>query len=479
MSTLIRKNVAVTLAAAGGAALLGNTPAGGIAAATVQAAINELDTEKARLDALAASGGSALMGFLTSGTGATARTAQDKLRDSVNAKDFGAVFNGVTDDRAALVACMTAMSAAGGGKIMLPRGTALIGSSFTVPANIILSGQGKGTTVLKRGFTGDLITSFGSQSGLEHLTINGDTAVQGAGRGVVFTGVSFGAFMFLTEIKNFVQSCLEFGTDSGSTFRAIGCDFYTTGAVGVVAAVKMAGADTAATSRHFYNCESGGCTLYDMSGCNDLYISGGYTNGLIAGATTNKALVNNLRIGSAAGTVTLAGAACRYENCVFAVPVIFNCINSHFNCEVPDQNITDNGTANDIFTRSSNYAATWTGSTTNPVIGNGGFQARHKRTGDRITVVIDMTMGTTTTYGSGSWAFSLPKLDDAAIIGVNGGGFAQVGAGNAYQFTTRTIGTQKAELFFVEAGVLKNIRHDTRAWAAGDTLRFSFEYQSV
>jgi hypothetical protein len=40
-----------TLAAAGGAATVGNTPAGNIAATTVQAAINELDTEKAKAGA--------------------------------------------------------------------------------------------------------------------------------------------------------------------------------------------------------------------------------------------------------------------------------------------------------------------------------------------------------------------------------------------------------------------------------------------
>jgi replicative DNA helicase len=40
-----------TLAAAGGAATVGNTPAGNIAATTVQGAINELDTEKAKAGA--------------------------------------------------------------------------------------------------------------------------------------------------------------------------------------------------------------------------------------------------------------------------------------------------------------------------------------------------------------------------------------------------------------------------------------------
>lgn len=56
-----------TLAAVGGAALIGNTAAGGISATTVQAAINELDTEKARLDTLAAAGGAALIGNTAAG----------------------------------------------------------------------------------------------------------------------------------------------------------------------------------------------------------------------------------------------------------------------------------------------------------------------------------------------------------------------------------------------------------------------------
>jgi len=43
--------IVADLAAAGGAALVGNTPAGAIAATTVQAAINELDTEKQPIDA--------------------------------------------------------------------------------------------------------------------------------------------------------------------------------------------------------------------------------------------------------------------------------------------------------------------------------------------------------------------------------------------------------------------------------------------
>jgi hypothetical protein len=45
----LKTTIGAVFSAAGGAELIGNTPAGNIAATTVQAAINELDTEKASL----------------------------------------------------------------------------------------------------------------------------------------------------------------------------------------------------------------------------------------------------------------------------------------------------------------------------------------------------------------------------------------------------------------------------------------------
>lgn len=85
-------------------------------------------SSNATFAAFAASSGSSLVGFLQSGTGATARTVQAKLRDVVSVQDFGAVGDGVTDDTAAMQLAIDAVYAAGGGRVIFPGGkTYLVG----------------------------------------------------------------------------------------------------------------------------------------------------------------------------------------------------------------------------------------------------------------------------------------------------------------------------------------------------------------
>lgn len=53
------------------------------------------------------------------------------------------------------------------------------------------------------------------------------------------------------------------------------------------------------------------------------------------------------------------------------------------------------------------YTPTW-GGTSNPAIGNGVLSGRYMRVGKTITANITIVMGSTTTYGSGTWTLSLP-----------------------------------------------------------------------
>jgi hypothetical protein len=65
-------------------------------------------------------GNDARLSFLAAGTGATSRTLQNKLRDVISVKDFGAVGDGVADDTVAIQAALTAGT---GKSVYLPAGT--------------------------------------------------------------------------------------------------------------------------------------------------------------------------------------------------------------------------------------------------------------------------------------------------------------------------------------------------------------------
>ena len=88
------------------------------------------------------------------GTGASSRTVENKLQESVSVKDFGAVGDGVTDDTAAIQAALDS-----GENILIPKGTYLTGGLTLTGDNI---------TILSRG------TLVPSQNGVTTLSILGN-----------------------------------------------------------------------------------------------------------------------------------------------------------------------------------------------------------------------------------------------------------------------------------------------------------------
>lgn len=88
--------------------------------------------------------------FLQAGTGAVTRTAQDKMREIVSVKDYGAVIDGSTDDSTAVNAALTYVKA-NGGIAWIPAGTTrcknLRMESGTVAWE--LRGSGKELTTIK------------------------------------------------------------------------------------------------------------------------------------------------------------------------------------------------------------------------------------------------------------------------------------------------------------------------------------------
>lgn len=90
---------------------------------------------------------SAFIQFTQSGAGAVTRTAQDKMRDTVSVKDFGAVGDGVTDDTVAIQAAIN--SSAGNLAVYFPAGTYKVTSQITIfNDRVMLHGDGVASKIL-------------------------------------------------------------------------------------------------------------------------------------------------------------------------------------------------------------------------------------------------------------------------------------------------------------------------------------------
>ena len=127
----------------------------------------------ATLALLAASSGSSLIGYINTGTGATARTVQARLRDMLSVKDFGAVGDGTTNDATAIqnaINAAAALPASGGSSglggisgatVYFPPGVYRINSGLTVTNGVKLVGNGERSSV---------INYYGSGAAISNVT---------------------------------------------------------------------------------------------------------------------------------------------------------------------------------------------------------------------------------------------------------------------------------------------------------------------
>lgn len=89
--------------------------------------------------------GSALVTFLPDGAGAVASTVMEELRVAIiRPEQYGALGDGVTDDRAAFLAALAQASAIGGGVVALGAKDYALSDTITIPSGVSLVGMGSG-----------------------------------------------------------------------------------------------------------------------------------------------------------------------------------------------------------------------------------------------------------------------------------------------------------------------------------------------
>lgn len=109
---------------------------------------------------------------------------------------------------------------------------------------------------------------------------------------------------------------------------------------------------------------------------------------------------------------------------------------AEMNAEIRDQ-------WNDLIAGWTSFTPAWTSTGTAPSLGNGTILGRHKLVGKMATVTFEQVMGSTTTFGTGNYAWSLPFT--AASPGGSSANFSYLGSarGHGTAWYHGVVGVQK------------------------------------
>lgn len=125
-------------------------------------------------------------GFLQSGAGAVLRSTENKLKDTVSVKDFGALGDG-SDATAAFIAAV----ASGAGAIYVPSGTYIISSPIVINRDIAIYGDGPNTKI-DVGALSDTQTAFSFDGGGGTLIETNSNTIDVSSRRYTFSSTGHG-----------------------------------------------------------------------------------------------------------------------------------------------------------------------------------------------------------------------------------------------------------------------------------------------
>lgn len=108
-----------------------------------------------------------------------ARKLQDRFADVIRLVDIGEVVDNTDTNTTNLNSAIAIASAQGGGIVRLPAGTIKI-NVITIPAKVVLQGEGKYVTILESVLGDEVITLGGDACGLMDLTLDGVNLVGGS-----------------------------------------------------------------------------------------------------------------------------------------------------------------------------------------------------------------------------------------------------------------------------------------------------------
>lgn len=105
----------------------------------------------------------------------------------------------------------------------------------------------------------------------------------------------------------------------------------------------------------------------------------------------------------------------------------------------------------------TSYTPAWTASTTNPVIGNGTITGKKIEAGKLTLFRVRILMGTTTTYGSGTYSIGLPSVPAAGASYELFNGYAiDTSAGARYALRPFAVGSVASTFLWCDSTTAGN-----------------------
>jgi len=337
---------------------------------------------------------------------------------------YGADSSGVSDSATALNAAISQAQQTGGRLVRIPAGIFLIGSKISVPASVMVIGEGP-QTVIKKGFNGDMF-EVASFAGLQDMNLDGESG-SFTGRGVIITagtnpsgGRQYFRNIRISDTASFNVEYTADGVGFGSVWDC--CDFSVPG--NDIYCIKLP-TDTGTGNRHFVGCRAVGDSLIDINNAANTNLNGCMSGRSTAGslwcigwgANSAQSVINGCRLAGGGQTGTVRGTLHNMVGCdIAATGLTFD--TGTTSCKFRSNTTgaitwTDNsgstGTSvNEFDVNVTSYAPTVTAAGGGFSIGDGSINGSYTRDGRLVVLSFRLIAGSTTNFGTGELRFSLP-----------------------------------------------------------------------
>lgn len=412
-------------------------------------------------------------------TGGTAsRQLPDHFADSLSINDFSGTF---TEKLQAAVA-------SGAKAVFVPFGSYTQTAKITLPDNFSIWSNCFPT--ITKGFNGDLFDMSADFCKLIGLNILGDGGTF-TGRGVVISGGQEQRIESC-QLDDFDGYAAEFtADDAGQRCTFWNTHFRRTTVLNPAVKLPTLGVSETNGNRNFINCTSnGGCLIDFADGTNTRVWACAFTQLSFSTNNASRTIINANRIAALGGTITIKGFDNVISGNVVAGDIVLDTGTQRNHVGVNDlldgATVTDSSTAtgNDVNhvwdVTEKSVTPNWKGDTSDPAIGNGSIAASVVRNGRAFQVNISVGMGSTTTFGSGDWYFTLPSPYDFKARDNSVGSAYILDNGTAFFIGVARMSSGSNQIRVYVNNAATGIRSTVpMTWATNDNLNISIEFEAT